>query len=840
MKKQIYFYSLLTASLLTMLVSCGGGGGTPATTTAADTTLSFTGVAAVGAPMANATITVRDSVGATFTATADALGAYSFTNIAAKAPLQLQASATMGETDVTHYALVPALDADKRANITPLTTAVASLVSSTDTPAAMAASAIAAMSASDISKATANVNTVIAPMLAALGLPSNYNPMTSALTANGQGADLMLDHLKVTVRPSGVTIANKMAVTAATEDSTSASGSSLSKTLSTVPAALPSATITTTDGFDALAAKFQACFAVSATERLTNKTTTSATLHTACQGIASSSYLHNGYPFINRWARALNSSTLTGATFARPVVRLRVQAAPEQIAVNFNFKDNTGAGYTVPELIEKQADNTWLLVGNQRNFAFFSDAYLTYQDDVSTLSYNNTNISRLESGLSLNVDPRFAFASDGTVSFTAADMTSSHGSSGSSFKTLAATIPGTSRMVGCVVVKGPGAWNTARTKWSGFHPNGILMKRADASTRQDYMAIDSTVRDEARTAINAITIPASGNLGAGQAVSFTTGGTPYTNICTNNLGGNRAGTSTTLTDTTNVTQWESLQSSNNYAVETIALGARTNVLTGTANDSTIVGRNVAWNTGARYAREAPSAGLAAVFDNNPRISFEVFDTDGKLRAVFSARYIGELPPAQMAKTYIDNKMVSTIDRATLSNYLDFAANTATSQLTATTFTGTWTTPSGAFGADRINLYSEVYRSETGTGLANIIGSKVAGLRESDPELATELNAVTGTNFYWWNGGYAKPNGTTTCSGSALIGSTGVGVSRQTLALTASPLDANYYGSGQLASACIAVTGSTTTKAFLYREIGTRTYTDTNVRLYYYVTNRALR
>ena len=795
--------------------------------------------------MANATITARDAAGATFTATADALGAYSFTNIAAKVPLQLQASATMGETDVTHYALVPTLDANKRVNITPLTTAVASLVSSTDTPAAMTASAIAAMSASDISKATANVNTVIGPMLAALGLPSSYNPMTSALTANGQGADLMLDHLKVTVRSSGVTIANKMAVTAATEDSTSASGSLLSKTLSTVPAALPSATITTTDGFDALAAKFQACFAVSATARLTNKTTTSATLHTACQGIASSSYLHNGYPFINRWAKALNSSTMNGATFARPVVRLRVQAAPEQIAVNFNFKDNTGAGYTVPDLIEKQADNTWLLVGNQRNFAFFSEAYLTYLDDVSTLSYSDTNWSKLESGLSLSADPRFAFASDGTVSFTAADMTSSYGNSISSFKTLAATIPGTSRMVGCVVVKGPGAWNTARTKWSGFHPNGILMKRADASTRQDYMAIDSTVRNEARTAIDAITVPASGNLGAGQAVSFTIGattstvGTTYTNICTNNLGGNRAGTSTTLTDTTNVTQWESLQSNPNYAVETIALGARTNVLTGTANDSTIVGRNVAWNTGARYAREAPSAGLAAVFDNNPRISFEVFDTDGKLRAVFSARYIGELPPAQMAKAYIDNKMVSTIDRATLSNYLDFAANTAASQSTATTFTGTWTTPSGAFGADRIGLYSEVYRSETGTGLANITG-KVTGLWASDPELATELNAVTGTNFYWWNSGFAKPTGTTTCSGIALVSTTGVGVSRQTLALTASPLDAKYYGSVQLGDACIAASGSTTTKAHLYREIGTRTYTDTNVRLYYAVGNKALR
>lgn len=790
--------------------------------------------------MANATITVRDAAGATFTATADDLGAYSFTNIAAKAPLQLQASATMGTTDVTHFALVPALDADKRANISPLTTAVAALVSSTDTPAAMAASAIAAMSASDISKATANVNTVIAPILVALGLPSSYNPMTSALTANGQGADLMLDHLSVQVRSSGVTIANKMAVTAATEDSTSANGSSLSKTLSTVPTALASATITTTDGFDALAAKFKACFAVSETLRLTNKTTSSATLHTACQGIASSSYLHNGYPFINRWASALNSSTMTGATFSRPVVRLRVQAAPEQIAVNFNFKDNAGAGYTRPELIEKQADNTWLLVGNQRNLDFYPEAALTYIDDVSTLPYNNTNQSRVASQIRLALDPRFAFSLTGTVSFTAADMQStSYGSSSSSFKTLAATIPGTSRMVGCVVVKGPGAWNTARTKWSGFHPNGILMKRPDADTRQDYMAIDSTVRDEARTAINAITVPANGNLGAGQAVSFTTGGITYTNICTNNLGNNRAGTSTTLTDTSNVTQWETLQSASQYVVESIALGARTNVLTGTANDSTIAGRNVAWSTGPRFAREAPSAGLAAVFDNNPRISFEVFDTDGKLRAVFSARYIGELPPAQMAKTYIDNKMVSTLDRATLSNYLDFSANTATSKSTATTFTGTWTTPSGAFPADRIMIYSEIYRTETGTGLANT-GSKISSLWSSDPELATVLNAVTGTNFYWWNGGYAKPTGTTTCSGSALIGNTGVSVSRQTLALTASPLDAAFYGSDQLASACIAASDLTPTKATIYREIGTRTYTDTNARLTYYVSNWALR
>ena len=828
--------ALLSAAAL---YGCGGSSSSStAPSPVANSTLSFVGVAAVGAPMSGATIVVRDAAGETFTTTADALGTYSFTGIAAKVPLQLQASATMGTSDVTHYALLSSLDSNKRANITPLTTAVASLVSSTDTVAPMTGAEIAAISGANLTQATDNVIKVIQPMLTALGLPSSFNPVTSSLTANGTGADLLLDHLSVTARPSGVTIANRMAVTSAGEDSTQATGSTLSKTLSTVPTALANASVTTTDGFDALAAKFQACFAISETLRLTNKTTNNATLHAACQGIASSTYLHNGTPFINRWALALNASSLTNATFAKPVVRLRIQEAPEQILVNFNFRDTTGTGYTRPEQIEKQTDGSWLLVGNQRKFDFYVDSFLNYIDDISTLPYNNTNTSRVESGFKLNLDPRFAFAADGTVSFPALDMTFSNGRKTNAtgyFKSLAAGIPGTSRMVGCVVVRGPGQVNGA--KWSGFHPNGVLMKRPDASSTQDYMAVDSIIPTQARTAINAITVPTGGNLGAGQAVSFSFGGT-QNNICATNVGltgGNRGGTSTTLTDSVNTTQWETTQSGSLYVVESTALGTRTNVLTGAANDSTIVGRDVAWNTGPRFAREAPSEALAKVLDNNPRIIFEVFDTDGKLRAVHSTRFAGDMPPVQMAKAYIDNNMVSKMDRATLARHLDFAANTDSTKSTATTFTGTWTTPSGAFGADRINLYSEVYRSQPGTGIANETG-KVSGLWTADTELATSLNNIDGTNFYWWNGGFAKPTGTLTCSGNVLINTTGIGVSRQTKSLSGTAFDGTYFGTDQLASACI----TPGTKAIVYREIGTRTYTDTNVQLYYYVANRAQR
>lgn len=827
MKIQNPCYRLLTVATLA-LAGCGDGSGTAAV----DKGVSFSGVAAVGAPMADAVITVRDATGAIFTTTADATGAYSFTNIAVTAPLQLQATAVMGDSNVTHYAVLPSLDAIRLVNVTPLTTAVASLISTSDIAAPMTAASIAALSATNIALATANINTVIKPMLTALGLPSNFNPMTSALTANGQDADLLLDHLNVAVRPTGVAISNRMATPTADANSTSADASVISKTLATRPTALSNATVTATDGFVALATKLQACFAINESLRLSNKTTATATLHADCQGIASATYLHNGTPFINRWATELNSSAFTGATFSKPVVRLKTKDAPERFSVNFNYKDNTGVGYTRPESIEKQADGSWLLAGNGKTFNFYPEAFLQYFDDVSTLPYNNTNYSVVESGLRLFLDPRFAFTASGAVSYPALDMTVSSGKkTGTSgyFKTLAAALPAGSKMVGCVIASGPGALNGA--KWSGFHPNGVMMKRSDASDLQDYLAIDSIPSNAWRTAINAAKGDATGNLGAGRNVTEGSN----TNICTQS--GNRAGSVTTLTSSA-ATIWETASSRSLYTVEIEALGARTNVLTGATNDTTIAGRNVAWNTYVAYAREAPSAELSAVFDNNPLVTFEVFDTDGKLRAVYSSRLIGEIPPAIMAKAYFENNMVSKMDSATLSRYLNFAGNTATTQETQTTFTGTWTTPNGAFALDRVMLYSRIEKSETGPGLV-----ASSSLWTSDPDLAATLNAITGTNFGWRNSGWARPTGTTSCSGDLLVSSTGVNVSRTTLSVVSSSLDGQYYyGGNQLASACIAATNSSSapTKANVYRELGTRTYTDTNTRLYYYVSNKALR
>ena len=352
-------------------------------------------------------------------------------------------------------------------------------------------------------------------------------------------------------------------------------------------------------------------------------------------------------------------------------------------------------------------------------------------------------------------------------------------------------------------------------KWAGFHPNGILLKRPTGSQLQDYMGIDQIVSNGWRTAIDAMTPQAS--------ISAA----PPNNICVNSK-----------TDS----------SSNTYVTDIQALGARVNVFTGVV-DAGIAGRDAAWNTGARYARQTPSATLAATLDANPMIKVEVFDTDGRLRFSFETRYLGQLPPASMAKTYVDNNMVSVINTDSLKRYLDFAAGAITTKQTVTGAVNVdWSTPAGAFGADRIGLYSEIYRAETGLGIPGPSSTRpgnsthTSSLWTSDALLAAALDAIPGTNFYWWNGAYAKLEAagdtSSNCAGStSLVSTSGVNVGRSMTSIgTANAYGGYLFGTDRLRAACI-VPG---TDAYVHREVFTTTYTDTNTRLYVFTANKALR
>ena len=810
---------LASVILGTALVGCGGGGGgdaasqNPPVVPAAP---SLNGVAAVGAPMAGATVTLTDATGRSTSTTAGPDGSYSFGDLTGfTAPFQIQATAMMGESEVTHHALVgSSADGAMVANVTPLTTAIAALAGPTDLPTALTPQQLAAIRPADLASAASQLSTVIAPLASKLGLAGSFDPLSTPFSANGQGADLLLDHLDVAVSTSGVAVSNKMAV-AVDGQSTAAAGSAITKGNSSAPAPLAAVDTTDTQGFDALAQRFAACFDVPAGQRLTVAAGVGS-LHSACTGLAAAGYLHNGTGFMPRWAAALNSAGFDRASFARPIVRLRVSTAPERIAVNLNFKDASGAGYTRPEIIERQADGSWLLVGNQRAFNGYAEAQANHVNDLTpNTSYNNLNTSRVDTGFRLAFDPRASFDSAGNTTYHGVDLAETTGFTNTAWSALRTALAAGSRMVGCVVVRGPG--EKLGAKWSGIHPNGLLLKRPVGSTVQDYLAIDSVLSDGWRSAVDATTAAADGSRPA-----------PANGAATNICG---AGTTTS--------------SSSSYVVDAAALGARKHALTGNIDDS-IAGRDSAWNTGARYARMAPTGQVKSALEANPPLRFEVFDTDGRLRAAFDSRFLGRLPEVGLARAYVESQQVPVFSTDSLRRYLDFAAggDSVTQSVTGTVDID-WTTPRGAYGADRIGLYSEIYRATPGVGVrgplsrANDGSGQTSSLWTSDPELAATLDAMPGNNFYWWNTGLANPDTGTggACSGGALVSTGGVNVARSVSRIGAeSAYAGTLFGTQALASACLGAASH----ALLYREMFFRTYTDGNVRLYVTTANRQLR
>ena len=811
--------TLTTVSSAVLLVACGGGGGQGDTDTSANVppvtaVASLSGVAAVGAAVADATVTLTDATGRTLSTTAAADGSYRFEDLTGyTAPFQIQASGTLGEAVVTLNALVASAPTGAgTANITPLTNAIAALVMPTELPTTMSAAQLQAISPAAIAEASARVQAVIAPLAGALGLDGSFDPLRTPFTANGTGADLLLDHLDVAVAPGTVSVANKMAV-ATDGQSTAAAGATLVKGSSEAPTPLSGADTTNTQNFDELAQRLQACFAVPAGQRMTVSNGV-GTLHSACTGIAAADYLHNGTTFMHRFAAAFNSSTQDGATYSRPIVRLRISTSPERIAVNLNFKDSTGAGYTRPEVIERQTDGRWLLVGNRRAFNGYAEAQATYMNDLTpNTSYVNLNGSRVDTGFRLAFDPRVSFDASGSITYNGLDLNSISGFNDSSWSTLRAALAADQRMVGCVVVRGPG--EKVGAKWSGIHPNGLLLKRPTGSTVQDYLAIDSVVSDAWRSAIDATTVSASGSVAAPAAGA-------QTNIC----GG---GTTTS--------------SSSSYVVDAQALGTRQNALTG-ETDSSIAGRSVDWNTGARYARLAPTGAVKSALEANPPLTFEVFDTDGRLRAVMQSRFLGRLPDVGLARAYVESRQVPSFSTDSLRRYLDFSSGADSVTQTVTGGLAIdWATPAGAFGADRIGLYAEVYRATPGEGIRGPLSrawdgtATTSSLWSSDPELAATLDAIPGRNFYWWNGAFATAPSGNGCGSSPLVSTGGVGVARSTTQLDASAAySGNWYGTSALNSACLGAASH----AVLYREMFLRTYTDQNVRLYVATANRALR
>lgn len=782
---------------------------------------SISGVAASGAPMDGASVTLLDATGQTLTITANDVGGFTFTDLTGyRAPFQISATAQVGAKQVTQYSIYAnaLADGNNTVNVTPLTSAIAALVAPSGVIADMSASQLAAITPAQVSAITSQVVAVIAPLASNIaGMPSTsgFDPVTTVFAANGTGADRLLDFLDVSVRPDGVAIANKMAIP--TADSTANAAATLAKGGVSSVTPLAPGDVVNLDGIDDLVALFKRCFTVSSSQRLTNKTANSATLVDECRPMALPAYLHNGNTFMSRWAGLLNTASMNAsAKFSRPEFRLRLGSNPDVIAVNFNMVDKDGVGYTLPEIIQKQPDGSWRLYGNQRKAnAFVETSLINYRDMVPNTAYNNINYSRLEVGLRFNFDPRMTF-SNGEGTYQGIDLRETGGYATTNWSTIRNT---GATMVKCVAVMGPGNFSNG-AKWMGIYPYGLLLKKPTASVRQDYMAIDRRLSQGEQTAL----------LNAQVGDNVASGLCPQDNAVGGTEGGFTASSSST------------------YAVDLQPLINQKHPLSGQV-DATINGRDRAWYTGARYARVSPDADLTAIFQNNPKFTFYVVDTNNILQMKIDSRYLGELPSLAQFSAMVQSNKLPEWSKDSLRRYLDFTGE----QPATSTITMDWVNPTKGFNTDYAGLYSEVYQSTSGAGLRgassviatnrnNVVSLGTDGLWSSDSDLAAYIDALPGTNFFWRYSTITKvADGNGNCTGNYLSSTGGFGVYRSIQSINAQSLASNWLGTDTLQTACRKMAGapSPTTNAYVMREMYLRTYSDKNARVYNYVSAKKM-
>ena len=196
-----------------ILAGCGGGGTTaPATGGGAPpvvvnqpvvvpTTLS--GTVAVGAPMLNATVTVKDANGTIRTGTAAADGSYSgISSAGLVAPFSLQACGLVDGNYACYYSIVQQPGV---ANVTPLTNATVALAMGKNPADLFATTApAAAPTASDLDAQKAKLKIALAELLVKAGV-ADIDFATTPFSADRTGMDKVLDSIKINTGTDGAT-----------------------------------------------------------------------------------------------------------------------------------------------------------------------------------------------------------------------------------------------------------------------------------------------------------------------------------------------------------------------------------------------------------------------------------------------------------------------------------------------------------------------------------------------------------------------------------------------------------------------------------------------------------
>jgi hypothetical protein len=384
--------ALASATLFT-LAACGGSGGAGPMATG-PTTTNLSGVAAYGAPMAAAAISITDSTGKSITATAGADGSYTADVTGFTAPLLVTATSLSGDSVKKYFALVdtmPAVGSTGTANVTPLTNALAALASSTGlNPEEFAAdlSKLQGMDKVKLARALLNLQSALASVLADAGLPSNFDPTKSSFKADRTSpGDVLLDTIKVTQSDLGVTLTNIRVTITSTGDSTATL--TLTGATSTPPAALPKPTVVASDllALDTWTAQVNKCLALAPTSRVSTAGGTYTFLND-CATVTGFSlgYKRNGHTLGEIWGPRLVFIP-QGAVMSPPeILSFLKNDLNEDIAiVRLSYNTSLGGDSYVENA--KKINGAWQIDGNQRKYDAGVTVAMTRITDASTNGY---------------------------------------------------------------------------------------------------------------------------------------------------------------------------------------------------------------------------------------------------------------------------------------------------------------------------------------------------------------------------------------------------------------------------------------------------------------------
>lgn len=393
------FISKTGASLLLAgaLAACGGGGGgtDPVAAVPAPTTFTVEGTAATGAVFANATITITGSDGTTYPVAGEAAvvtgadGSYSIIlPIEAKPPFVVQAV----RDDQTLVSVV-AEAKDSTTNVTPVTTLIASRLSSSGDPAKLAdeiKANPALVDATVLKTKVAEVVALIKPVMDAVG--DSTDPLNGKLVADGSGADKVLDSLSITITPNSATTVN-IAVAVKQKLDEGVDPTVITFTNTTEPAtALPTVTATdlvatgTAELITDLLQRMTACYALPQTDRVASGGSTAADIKAgACKdvfvGNDPASFLSNGASVSATGAFSGIFGSGSGATFDRGTYEFT--RGNGDLVIAYRATDSSGNSSNNTLAVRTDTDGKLRAIGNQYKYDGRVNAYHQLRNFIS-------------------------------------------------------------------------------------------------------------------------------------------------------------------------------------------------------------------------------------------------------------------------------------------------------------------------------------------------------------------------------------------------------------------------------------------------------------------------